>query len=119
MWVYKTQEEIDKDEKLRKSAAFKRMPVVVIFMLCLFIGAAKFGFLGRHDQTAKTWNEILHSVPYYLAISLIFGFLAVRKSKRKTYYVCLKCGEPKTDMSDICKCGGRFEGLSKVKWVDK
>jgi hypothetical protein len=118
MWVRKAESEI-RQERGRK--ILKNFYIFFILFLCLLIIPDKFGICMRYGycHPSLDWPEIYHRLPLYFAIASVFAFFASHWKHNETM-ICLKCERAKfKDSNTACACGGTFEDLEKVKWVEK
>lgn len=129
MWVYESPEKIEANKKGKGSKdLWVSTGIVSPFILICIIFTQKIGHWNKsyvRYYAPKSWNEIIFNLPYYLIASFIIGlffsyFVLKRSNAVDTQTViCLKCGKSKmNDNKQFCECGGKFEFLYKLKWVD-
>ena len=63
-------------------------------------------------------------LPGWVLISIVIGcvgaYVKLDSENNSDTVICMKCGNAKHGFSNHkCKCGGDFEFLSKLKWVEE
>jgi hypothetical protein len=126
MWVKRNPEEIKKDKNREERKLF------LLFFLLVFIPAlliekfalwkwVYFNKIPSVYPSSKDWNEMFNLIPNYLAISagVSFFFTKYIINSQLNNVICLKCGSAKNrDSVLLCKCGGSFEVLNSVEWIE-
>ncbi len=120
MWTYESLEKVEQDKKRRQVKCFLTISLLMFISLVL---SDKMGLYGWYHiaPAPKTWSEIFGQVHVYLCFSFIAGLFALyfEEMNSDKNMICLKCGKSKErDDKTLCKCGGQFEYLHKLKWVD-
>jgi len=123
MWVKKTAEELKQEEL---SEAKRKFPLFYVLIGSLVITAimAGLGFLGSRFVESPAPLYTIEELPLYLPFFFIFGFIlcsciALSKQKARKTVICPKCEKSKfADDNNQCDCGGQFEHISILKWVD-
>ena len=127
MWMRMSEEELRYDR--RSNIIRKILLSILLFGLCVILSLVFLttGYSSKYGQfyPPKTWNEVISSLPMILFISLITfviimtGFIIRNKRTPKTV-VCVNCQkEKKEDEEYSCECGGKFEGIDLLKWVEE
>ena len=118
MWVYESEQNITKDLFIRGGIIF---PFIFVCILVL----SKIGVWDRsysyYTVPPRSWDEIIVNLPFYFIISFIVSLFVSYITLRKfNGLVCLKCGKSKASDTKklFCECGGTFESLYKLKWVE-
>jgi len=59
-------------------------------------------------------------VPFAFITGVVIGGVVFLVEHRKKTMVCPKCGAAKyADKSQDCSCGGTFEEIGKLKWIEE
>jgi hypothetical protein len=123
MWVYKSPEDVAEESKSKGKTNFFFFFSITFIAMIIGDGLGCNG-RGRLQRSSsfypKTWDEIIQHVPMYVIISLIAGLIGANvKVKGSKTMVCMKCDKTKyKDKEMLCQCGGTFEDIDKVKWVE-
>lgn len=126
MWIPKTPHELKEEAKERYSFKVPLFISAIIFLFQLFKDIIK--------QLTRKGNLILDFERIFgiLILSMIGGIIIYalmllnnRKNKviqifnKQLTVICLTCHEKKVHNNDMkCKCGGKFEFLQNMKWVE-
>jgi hypothetical protein len=119
MWVKKSPEELAVGTCLIRS-----MRALLVFLFT----ASMIAFLraGNVDHPNQLFNPsylIVQNIPTALFFgiigALVFYYIDFRNEKKCQVLVCSKCEKVK-DWDGIipCDCGGQFEDIRKLKWVE-
>lgn len=130
MWVKLTPAEIAEAGRKRQRERI-RLPIFIGCSLCgisLLCSSGLFAkiqerhiYLPRGNANAGPLLEQMGPLPRAVVFgsigALIFYFLLSRPGK--STMICIKCGETKyADGSVTCKCGGHFEDMRSLKWLE-
>ncbi len=124
MWIPKTEEELNIEEKKKEKDALRSglfffifFPLIVTFSQ-KFIGTQK----GVLFDFTLSWSQILENLPRLFIISAICGivvYIGFRKFNTVSTLVCLKCGKLIKYKKNIkCDCGGELRMLNEMKWSE-
>ena len=91
--------------------------IFVTITLVFVDGWSGFGLRGRWFVPKE---ELLEQIPGAVVVGAIFGILIYKNfGMPKPRVVCPKCETVKrADDSAQCACGGHFEDIREMKWVD-
>jgi len=124
MWVKKTAEEIAKTRRpTRRGQLIVALCTGVLFTLILIFQSDETG--SKYLPAAPPHLTSKDEIPSRILGSLVVGaiatiFICFYKSKKVPQVVCPECGVTKDqDASPKCECGGHFESLDEMKWVEK
>jgi hypothetical protein len=118
MWVNKSPEElIQKKQKDRINSLWATSCLgFLAFLSSLFI-------FGKYSDRVGLVpiDEIPKRIIPSVIVAIVIIFLIQRfLFKKKTESICPKCGTTKmSDVVKLCRCGGNFEDLETMKWVDE
>jgi len=124
MWVKKSPDE------LRKSFSKKRRILgalalgTMIFLMCVFTNGGGIGYVRTRAYFKHQLSDIVDSVPIALLISTITGLISYWLLFRENpspngVLLCPKCEKTKFDDGKLpCECGGHFEDIQTMKWVN-
>ena len=124
MWLPKTKEELNFNEKKKeKDALCSGFLFFIFFPIIVSLGQK---FLGTHKGVifdfTLSWSQIFENLPELFTISAVFGiviYIVIRKFNDDSSRVCLKCGKLTKNKKDIkCDCGGELRKLNEMKWVE-
>jgi hypothetical protein len=121
MWIKCTEEEI---VAAKSKAKRKRL------YLAIFIGVLCFAFITfthgkwsyRYGSFSVTLKEMPFRLPFGIIAGIVIAWLFYRRLKKAniTTVICLNCGKTKyEDAESECACGGHFEDVITMKWVDR
>jgi hypothetical protein len=122
MWVKKSQKEIQKQSQ--KSRILASLGVAaIIFLGSVFTNGGGIGYAVRGTYFIHHLYEIIDNIPIALLIGLIvwlIGYwLLPRQNTNQVVMFCLKCESTKFDDGNLnCLCGGHFENIVTMKWVE-
>ncbi len=123
MWVKKSKEEPQKSmsQKSRMRASLS-VAALCFILITTFRGIIGYGATG---QLFHYFYEIADRTPVALLISSAIGLTIYWLSGKKSAapkgetLMCPKCEATKFDDGDYeCPCGGHFEDLNTMKWVE-
>ena len=129
MWVKRKAEEQKKAEeytaKLKKktSALFSLATGIIITAVFTFT-YSRLASIQLGGIFIVPRNEIINQFRLALIIGIIIGgmvyFLCISSNNvRKSTLVCTVCNQVKNDDGIYtCNCGGQFEDITRMKWVD-
>ena len=123
MWVKKSPEE------LRKPSPIKRRLLGALALgSFVFIGSTTFGGIYYYGATGHlfcSFQEMASRTPLGLLFSIVLGSWFYWFSGRKSpspkgdALICPKCEKTKFDDGTMyCPCGGHFEDIQTMKWVN-
>lgn len=119
MWIKRSTEEILKADRRRRLTPAIFVPVfaVVFTVLGIFIeGGWETVETGKFFVPAE---ERLSRSPRLIILGVIIGIILV-KFAPPYEVVCPRCNKTKRwDRVARCECGGRFEKLEHMKWIDE
>ena len=125
MWVQKNPDDIVADKQKSGNSFWARFAILFFFILFYFIVDEKLGHYSKYSgyHFPRNWDEIIRELPFFSAssaiVSLIIAKVFTKLAQKRDVVICLKCEKAKKkDDQWLCECGGKFEFLNKVKWVD-
>ena len=117
MWVKKSREE---QQKVITHENFMKFigPLVGAVLFSLMITFTR----GGTDNLSRfflTPNESLQRIPTALIFGILYYILIARKTHKESTLVCPICGSVKKDNGKIdCECGGHYEDIKTMKWIN-
>ena len=121
MWIKRTDQEI---AAVRAKARRKRIFVAAAFTILCFIsitvGHGRYRRYRNHSAD-ESFDNSPANLLFVIPIMALVGWCSYRfqpLGKRKVV-VCAKCESTKyADAQPDCPCGGHFEDLDTMKWVE-
>jgi hypothetical protein len=123
MWILKTKEELKKEKRKNRSIL-----VPVGFSILIFLGGLIDAIVFRDTKVLGLdfgYIFLLLIASVVLGMLLWFLILTGRRIFVSNIFdstptvVCLICNKKKTNDDHMnCECGGRFEFMENLKWVD-
>ena len=94
--------------------------VVATLITIFVVGKTDTKYMPGSGPSLASKDEIPSRILGSLVVGAIAGiFIYFYKSKKAPRVVCPKCGVTKDlDASPRCECGGHFENLEEMKWVE-
>jgi hypothetical protein len=125
MWVKRTQKEFE-DYKARAIARDKRVRIITAICIGLVacLGSAFFherGWASRYPSNRVPVNDVPNRLPFALIAGMVVGSICylTTKERRQQTVICSRCKKTKTaDVQTECSCGGHFEDIDTMRWVD-
>ncbi|MDD5773207.1 MAG: hypothetical protein PHX78_07050 [bacterium] len=128
MWIRMSNEEIEKDRKERerkyKSLKWPLFCSLIAFLLMSVLTLTGYGNNIKNmmplDVFLLHWLSDIFVVTFFLFLGL-YAWQLIMKRPLFTFrpsLICPKCENVKLDDCKMsCKCGGKYEYLSEMKWV--
>ena len=120
MWIKKTNEEIKRSKRwiwLKFLGACFTGSIILSPFLTLTYGWYEGAITGEFAAPKEQWAERLPS-------SLLFGFIVgglafIFEHRVPAAMVCTRCESVKKyDANSTCSCGGTYENIKLLKWVE-
>ena len=128
MWIRRDKFELEKERKRYRSIRKPFLYAVVIFLCTSFILKIGFNKWGGPSFDPIFWNKFFSTgLPASFLTSFVFFFLFYfwqLYTKRPMMegaplLICTTCFKTKIfDNNLSCECGGEFENIDVMKWVD-
>ncbi len=124
MWVKKPPEELKKRQRQKSRILGSLGLGIIIFLGCVFTNGGGIGYALRGTYFKLHLYEIIDSIPIALLIGLIVGlmgyWLLPKETTNQVVFICPKCENTKFYDGNLnCQCGGHFENILTMKWVEK
>lgn len=120
MWIKRTEAEIEEAhcQQWRQTAGNSAVAGFFVAVLVTIIDPGGFGAAPRGIYLVPP-EEILRRLPFGTLAGIVFACCLYYFNFRKQTMVCLKCGIAKDANNSMdCSCGGTFEDILKLKWVE-
>ena len=125
MWVKKSPEELRKPFSKKRRLLGALAIGTIIFLGCVFTNGGVVGYVRTGVFFKRHIYEMVDSIPSALLTSLIVGLIAYRflfseNPPPQDTLMCPMCEKTKfDDGSYSCSCGGHFEDIGTMKWVEE
>lgn len=126
MWIPKSKEELEKSSSNTITIKGILFGAGIIYIVYLF--KLIFHNLIEHGEFKVDRATLCLAFIVPIVIILFYNFIALFHKNdnlkdgikyNNSTVVCIKCNKVKTfDNIEKCNCGGSFELLSKMKWID-
>ena len=124
MWVKKSKDELQEDQKARNKIALKYGVWTFIASISLLILKDKYigtGGKGMPWEKPISWTEINDNITFYIGFSTLAAivFYYIRRRIKSNTQICDKCGKTRSkEKKPGCQCGGGFIDIDLMKRVD-
>ncbi len=125
MWIKKTAEELEELESDNKKDVYIES---IFWGIITFLGISivvKIGYSKKFGTIDPiSWNEFFGNLPLIFLLSFIVAVVYWYFKKDSTLFeekslICTFCEDVKKDDGvQICECGGTFEDLDTMKWIE-
>lgn len=119
MWIRRSPEEIVQARAYYQRARMREAGIVWL-LSCLIVLVLRGGFEVAHGGGFLVpLDELANRLPRAILLSFAGAVLFFFYRSNRTVFICPKCDEVRstTDSQD-CPCGGHFEKLEEIKWID-